>query len=450
MPTRSMRRDESGSILIPAAFTLTILIGLIGGAVDLIRASLIESKLQSALDNAALSASSLSNDQPVGQVISEYIMANLGDYEDQIDDFNIPTPVVDENDNLKEVMIRAEGKVPTFFLRAIGIDSLPIGVAVTAIQGQSNTEISLVLDISYSMRNQKIANLKTAAVAFVGEMLDDATAETTTINLVPYGGTVNVGTLFDHFAIGLGDPDVNLDPSEAQYGTADVTEQFRFTDGDGCIEYRQVEFDSEDIPPANSRSQLPDFWRFNNENRWCPYVTSSLLLNSNNPAALNTAIQNFTLSDGTGSEIGMLWGYRALSPNWRSLIGGDVIDRPADFDDEDTIKVIVWMSDGGTTAQIRPRNPEDIPADTQNRDNRRAISSRGANRQRLLAVCDQARDNDIIVFTIGFQITPGDFKEQDLQDCASSLGHYYLVEDLDIADAFESIASSIGVLRITN
>jgi len=450
MPTRSIGRDEKGSILIPAAFMLTILIGLIGGAIDLVRMSLIESKLQSALDNAALSASSLNNDQPVGQVISEYVAANLGDYQDQIDDFNIPTPRVNAGDNSKEVTIRAEGAVPTYFLRVIGIDSLPVGATVIAAQGQTNTEISLVLDISWSMRGQKIANLKSAAVAFVEEVLGDDRDPTTTINLVPYGGTVNLGTLFDRFVVELDDPNVELDPSKSRYQSANVaTEKFRFSTGDSCIEYRPDDFTNDDVPPSNERSQLPDFWRFNAANRWCPYSTSSLLLNSNNLATLGSTIRNFTLSDGTGSDVGLVWGYRALSPKWRGLIGGNEPARPAAFDNEDTIKVIVWMTDGATTGQLRPKDPGNI--DTKNnRSNRKRVTNKNTNRSQITSVCEQARDNDVIVFTIGFQITPGGFQEQDLQECASSLGHYHLVEDLDIATAFESIASSIGSLRITN
>ncbi|MGR3615706.1 MAG: pilus assembly protein TadG-related protein [Paracoccaceae bacterium] len=62
-------------------------------------------------------------------------------------------------------------------------------------------------------------------------------------------------------------------------------------------------------------------------------------------------------------------------------------------------------------------------------------------------VCDAAKDEGIIVFTIGFE-APSSGKAV-LEDCASSDSHFFDVDGLEISEAFSSIASSIRKLRLT-
>lgn len=66
--------------------------------------------------------------------------------------------------------------------------------------------------------------------------------------------------------------------------------------------------------------------------------------------------------------------------------------------------------------------------------------------QRTKHICDAAKDEGIIVYTIGFEAPNSGQKV--LKDCASSDGHYFDVDGLEIEDAFSSIASSIRKLRL--
>jgi Flp pilus assembly protein TadG len=66
---------------------------------------------------------------------------------------------------------------------------------------------------------------------------------------------------------------------------------------------------------------------------------------------------------------------------------------------------------------------------------------------RTKSICDAAKDNQVIVFTIGFE-APSSGKAV-LKDCASSDSHFFDVNGLAINDAFASIASSIRKLRLT-
>ena len=66
---------------------------------------------------------------------------------------------------------------------------------------------------------------------------------------------------------------------------------------------------------------------------------------------------------------------------------------------------------------------------------------------RTYTICDTAKDQDIIVFTIAFE-APYQGRTV-LRECASSAAHYYNVSGLEISDAFSSIATSIRQLRLT-
>jgi len=66
---------------------------------------------------------------------------------------------------------------------------------------------------------------------------------------------------------------------------------------------------------------------------------------------------------------------------------------------------------------------------------------------RTYDICDAAKEEDIIVFTIGFE-APSRGRTV-LRNCASSDAHYFDVEGLEIRDAFASIATSIRKLRLT-
>ncbi|MBR9651619.1 TadE/TadG family type IV pilus assembly protein [Thalassovita aquimarina] len=66
--------------------------------------------------------------------------------------------------------------------------------------------------------------------------------------------------------------------------------------------------------------------------------------------------------------------------------------------------------------------------------------------QRTNHICDAAKDQGVVVFTIGFEAPRSG--QRLLSRCASSPSHHFDVNGLDIADAFDSIAASITKLRL--
>lgn len=66
--------------------------------------------------------------------------------------------------------------------------------------------------------------------------------------------------------------------------------------------------------------------------------------------------------------------------------------------------------------------------------------------ERLDSVCTVAKNEGIIIFAIGFEVT--DRAADVMESCASSPSHFYRVEGLEIATAFASIAANITSLRL--
>ena len=158
---------------------------------------------------------------------------------------------------------------------------MTVSAQTTAIQSSTNVELAMVLDISSSMRGDKLAKLKEAADDFVDQILNDKNIALTSINLIPFGGTVNIQSLFDELAVP--EASATVDPNSTEYNKSTNVPNllFRFTDGDKCIEYRHDEFDSGMLPNFQ-RAQVPHFWKWNNFNPWCPQDESAVLLNTNN------------------------------------------------------------------------------------------------------------------------------------------------------------------------
>lgn len=452
--------NASGNFGIMTALCVTPLIILACGSVDVVRMTSAKQRLQAMADSATLAAASLSNSSDMEVAIDEYMDANQPD-EVPWDTLTYESSILTSSLNAKEVQVSASVTVKTPFLSLIGIDTSTVTADSTAVESASNIEISMVLDISSSMSGTKLTSLKSAASEFVEIMLDDEDEDYTSINLVPFGGTVNLGKSIYENYVNASSSAITY-PSKSQYnvGTSVPYNNYLFPNAGYCIEYQDQDFDLDDIA-ANSRAQVPHFTRYSAKNDWCPPEESEVVLNTNDADSLTDHINAFELSDGTGMDIGVLWGAKALSPSLRGDLGGDFSDRPADFDDPETIKIAVIMSDGDITAQFRPKEPEDDAdaMDAQNSSKRQTVVNKGntssssSSSNNAIAyfkrICEDMDDNGIQIYTIGFKITSGSTADTLLEYCASSSGNYYFVEGLDLDDAFNSIAASINSLRIS-
>jgi hypothetical protein len=155
----------------------------------------------------------------------------------------------------------------------------------------------------------------------------------------------------------------------------------------------------------------------------------------------------------------MKWAMALLDPTSQptiaSLATAGIIDpafadRPAAWDDTDTLKVIVLMTDGKITEQNQPDNPGDPTLDTEEvLDFGHPYSetvTRATGLAQFYALCDMARNNGVTVFTIAFEAPTA--ARQEMKNCASSAGNFYDVQGLEIDAAFKQISSTISRLKL--
>jgi Flp pilus assembly protein TadG len=196
------KAGERGATLILFSFMLTsVLIPIIGLAIDGSICWWMKTKLSSAVDAAALAAarslslaSSASQLQSTGATVgTQYFNANfpagvMGTTLSKIGGQTSPViTVVDTNAQVITVTVQAVIQVPMYFLRIFGYKSVTLGDA-----GQStrrNTNIIFVLDRSYSMQQAGVCSqVASNAEAFINTFVEGRD----TLGLITFQTTANV------------------------------------------------------------------------------------------------------------------------------------------------------------------------------------------------------------------------------------------------------------------
>jgi Flp pilus assembly protein TadG len=551
--------DENGSLAIWSLFMLMMMMMVGGLGIDFMLNEMRRTQLQGTLDRAVLAAADLDQTLSPQAVVQDYFdKAGLGG------DLISVTPV--SGLNFRTVSAQAATESNPMLLHMLGVDKLRAPAAGTAEEVIPNTEISLVLDISGTMRwNNRMTNLKPAARDFISTVLSGDAASTTSINIVPYAGQTNPGpemfdylqgvrygsTGEDHFPEweqdisniviyfdrdhddeldyaakiqGYPGSDVDefnkddvdtyfesvteylartqpeLEDAAAAFGVSikggQAETEFFSVDGtplqgdpmntgkgpdielnfsdfydevmpqvSSCLEIEESDFDSIGLLP-NGRPQVPHFMNWTIAANvmdwgWCPEDDTRIQYAQNDEAALHDFITNLRMHDGTGTHYAMKWGLALLDPDTQPAFehlstAGQVPEqfktRPSAWNEEGWTKVIVLMTDGQITQQVRPTaplDPENATVELKNQPNSASqqISSASTNVQSFYDQCNLAKANGVTVYTIAFEAPSA--AQQQMANCASSPAHYFNVQDLEIADAFNAIARQINQLRLT-
>ncbi|MBB3992961.1 Flp pilus assembly protein TadG [Sulfitobacter undariae] len=457
---RRFAQEEDGAVTIFAIAMIMIMALIAGISFDLQRNEMRRVQIQNTADRAVLAAADLGQTQDPKDVVKDYF-AKAG-IPEAINKITVATNNVEEDGflNFRSVTVDSIGSMPTNFMPLLGIDELPLRSIATAEESVTSVEVSMVLDISGSMRsNNKIGNLRTAAKDFVDLVVNTATQDRVSISLIPYATTVTAGRdVFDAMAINRNNP----------YGT--------------CVDFLDSEYDTTAIDPDEAHEQTQFFyWGVSSSNsKTYPNCNddprTEILAFSQNATELKDKIDNLPANGNTAIYLGMKWAAGLLDPAFQPanerLASSGAIDtvfssRPAPMDDVDTLKTVILMTDGVNTAtkQIPPEMYANISQAEHWKNNnldwwlRQNVSyneAYGTPYQKywtskgntlLNSICTAAKDNGIIIWSIGFEVS--DYSASIMQNCASSPSHFFRVDGLEIADAFKSIARQINQLRLT-
>ncbi|MEY8828995.1 pilus assembly protein [Sedimentitalea sp. XS_ASV28] len=353
-PARMLRRfarDEDGAMLIFGFYAFLIILMVAGIGIDFMRFERDRSRLQATLDRAVLAAADLDQQMDPTAVVEDYFAkSGLRDY--------LTSVTVDQGLGYRVVSATASTEIDTQFMHMNGVDTLVAPAVGTAEERIDGVEISLVLDVSGSMNERnRLPNLITAAQEFVDTMAANSAEGKMTMSIVPYASQVSVPqSLMDRFNVS----------DEQQYSN--------------CINFQSADFDTASLSFSSpyQRTMHFDPWFVydgmvedgitligNDANGVSLPVCEAdenrqMLLMQSDPEALKAYIRNLTARGSTSIDIGMKWGTALLDPSLRPAMSmlsvlGDVPEvaatLPTNYNDGETLKVIVLMTDGENTDQ---------------------------------------------------------------------------------------------------
>jgi Flp pilus assembly protein TadG len=201
---RRLRSDMRGNVAMIFSLTLPVLVLMTLGGVDVHRASTVRVNLQDALDAATLAAarSPFTTDEELSRIGLAALRANLQAYPDIILREDQTTFTLD-NDSVVIANSKVDVKtlVANIILPPYGKfmdDYLPVGAHSEVDRSSRNIEVAMALDMSGSMRGQKLQDLKAAAKDLVDLIVQPVqTPYYSRVALVPWSYSVNPGSYLD-------------------------------------------------------------------------------------------------------------------------------------------------------------------------------------------------------------------------------------------------------------
>ncbi|HYD73350.1 MAG TPA: ubiquitin-activating E1 FCCH domain-containing protein [Candidatus Binatia bacterium] len=211
-----------------------------------------------------------------------------------------------------------------------------------------------------------------------------------------------------------------------------------------CVSERVSSQEYTDASPASAYVGL----NYPSSANACPAVSVVPLTTDGD--YLNGRIATFQAAGSTAGHIGLAWGWYMLSPNWASLFSAS--EQGASYSAPETLKIVVLMTDGafntGYCNGVISDDSDNGAGAASERINCDATNGQPFDQAR--ALCTAMKNQDIIIYTVGFGLGADANATDFMEDCATSDGHAYSADDgEELIAAFNAIAASITQLRIT-
>lgn len=151
------------------------------------------------------------------------------------------------------------------------------------------------------------------------------------------------------------------------------------------------------------------------------------------------------LQDGgfTAGQVGLAWGWYAVSPQFASFWP----TAPAEYNPQRTLKAVVLMTDGefnmSHCSGVMARNAG------SNSSERIACDADRDSYTQARALCAAIKDQDIVLYTVGFQVSATSTAGRFLESCASGKERFHTAtSSAALTEAFKAIGRDITRLRI--
>lgn len=182
-------------------------------------------------------------------------------------------------------------------------------------------------------------------------------------------------------------------------------------------------------------------------------TASPLLPLTNDKETINTLIgpvndvDKGLQADGyTAAQIGLAWGWYSLSPEFNSLWRAFPA---AEYNPSKTLKAVILMTDGEFNAPycsgVLGRNASFGGADRAD-----CAATNGEPYAQARALCTAIKKKDVVLYTVGFQVSASSTAGKFLRDCATTPANFFLpANGADLTDSFKAIGRDITRLRIS-
>ena len=438
-------RRQCGSVLVLWAFAAVPVVIGVGTVVDISRAYMARSRLAFALDAAGLAAGAAGNTEAeINAIAQQFFFANYGP-----DNPGTPTtPVVTVEGGV--ITVSGSVTVETTIMNLVGQGDITVAASAEILR--KGLEVALILDNTGSMQGSKLESLRDASQDMVDILFQVPELQSNLkVAIVPYSASVNLGDAGLSVASGVVADD--YDPAD--------DEKWK-----GCVLGRSYPNDVVDAPSGIGTEWQPYFWDAADDNVWPPADTSPALRNNGTGPNLGcpTPVTPLTADKGeldaavsamaswcrggTFSNVGMIWGWRVLSPD-APYTEGLPYETPG-YD-----KVAILMTDGVNGYFRPPGSPfsADYAGYGRLHDGLLGTTSKSAAKtvlnERLSEVCENMKAEGIIIYTVTFDLNNSDTK-QIYEDCATDDTKYFdSGNGSALQEAFQDIAEQLINLRVS-
>lgn len=464
----SYHSDTRGNIAMLFALIALPVFLVVGLAIDASRASLVRYHFQTALDSAALAVGSIyAEHDELEEIAERYVEKNFIVHGTTVTDVSLV-------DNGQEIAIVGQFTMDTYFMGLIQRGTIDVSTETEVKRAGGGLLVTLVLDNTGSMAGSRIASLRTAAQTLIDELFsEENNTEDLRVGIVPYASVVNPGSEAATLLSPLDLTSLDLTSSLGWHGCVFERSGLLNTLTDlapGLGAYwtpyifppgadNDYEWDDEDSANENYQSN-----NGTGPNLGCP---SPIVPLTNNKTALDASITNMVHWNrgGTLTDIGMAWGLRVMSPGIPFDESDETDPQTLATDEPMSLwesprwrKAIVLMTDG--ESQFYDGYGSDSWSSDYTGYGRQgtgvayelygSTASRSEINTNIAALCEQAKDDGIIVYTVVFTSSVGTSTREMYEACASDAGKYWYAPDSDaLANSFEQIGSDLSRLRIT-
>ncbi|MBO6505085.1 MAG: VWA domain-containing protein [Kordiimonadaceae bacterium] len=477
-------RDERGSLVPAVAGSMLMLTGAAGLSIDGARMFYVKDVLQKSLDSAGLAAGHAMDVDTMEDDAREFFDANIGAVDNLAASSDMQITISDDNEL---ITLTAEATVDATFMSIFGFGEITVSASTEISRETRGMELVLVMDNTGSMRHDdKIDTMKEAATNLIQTVYgeDNETNPNLWVGVVPYVTHVNVGSANEGW--------LSAD------GQTLVDTGFPTTDWMGCIAARDDGLDETDDPPSEE-GFMPyywedtdyegwhdggGFWEFgqadNNwfdetngdeitiveandrydalgPNRGCGEEITPLVAEKTTVTDAIDAMAPWSFG-GTATPMGLVWGWRVLSPRWRGFWAGSDVNLPMDHDTPFMDKVIVILTDGKNEV-IQPTSwPDPMPWISDYTAYGRIVDmghdnisdARDDLDDRFDRICVNAKADGIIIYSITFGSTPDDDVQTAFENCATNPAFYFHAPTASsLETAFDTIGRQLSNLRLS-